>query len=91
MNQAAHPQHVTSLRHLFAPPVSLSVIAARMTGDFLSSIQDANHRIGGDQREWAAQLLRWKGIIVAIKADENGFLRANDNHVIGVEGMQGER
>jgi hypothetical protein len=61
-----------------------------MAGDLLSSVQDTNPGIGGDQGERTANGLGRDGVIVEIKADVDGLGGTNGNHQIGIEGMPGQ-
>lgn len=70
------------MEHLLMP-----VVAAGVARNFLSSMQDADHGIRGNQSEGAAERLGRDGVIVEIKADVGGFLRTNGKNQIGVEGV----
>jgi hypothetical protein len=67
-----------------------SIPATLVACDFHRPIQDANRRIGGDERKRAANSPRRNGVIVEIEPDVNGLSRAHGFDAIGVERVQRE-
>ena len=68
-----------------------SVVAARMAGHLVRSLEDAYRVVARDQGQWLADELGWDRVVVAIKTQVRGLAAGLGQHEVALEGVFGQR
>src|ERR671927_1882152 len=69
----------------------VSIVGAKMTGDFRSAIDNPHQYVGSNQRQLAAHSFWRDRVIVLVEADVDGFGCPYGHHPFCAEGMQRRR